>query len=115
MEEALNMLKMVIDIHQRGGFMMSNWMSNSQKLLKELLGEYILCKRNNINLHYKNFDRVLGLCWNTQDNNFELTLRFDKVSEDILKIKEVSMKRDILKVVMIIFDPLGCWSPYWSF
>lgn len=42
MEEALNMLKMVIDIHQRGGFMMSNWMSNSQKLLKELLGEYIL-------------------------------------------------------------------------
>jgi len=51
--------------------------------------------------------RVLGLWWNPTDDEFTFKFIMHKVPREILEKARRPTKRDILNVVMSVYDPLG--------
>lgn len=55
-------------------------------------------------------DKVLGLWWDTTDDAFTFLLKYNKSNTSILDGSEIPTKRDVLRTLMCIFDPLGLLS-----
>ncbi|CAG7786855.1 unnamed protein product, partial [Allacma fusca] len=51
--------------------------------------------------------RVLGLIWNPSTDEFKFKLNFHKVPEDVVDGVKLPTKRQVLSLMMSIFDPLG--------
>lgn len=54
--------------------------------------------------------RVLGVSWNPDSDSFFFSNKFPKLKNDMKNNTEPT-KRQILKVVMSLFDPLGLLAP----
>ncbi|XP_058449077.1 uncharacterized protein LOC131429043 [Malaya genurostris] len=97
-EEAIRRAREVTFVHSRGGFVIRGWMSNSEKVLsklgetktaevKEFLTGTGLCS-----------ERVLGVLWIPQEDAFTYASNFTK--------------RELLRTVMSLYDPLGFLSQF---
>lgn len=53
----------------------------------------------------------MGLLWNIKTDNFEFTLNFDKFDKEFVNGEQIPTKRQLLKFMMSIFDPVGFLSP----
>lgn len=106
-DEAKTLVDQVKMIHKAGGFTIRNFASNSAELLKKI-GE-------NSNLHEVNLnvddelgtERVLGIFWNTTTDNFTYSLKFTAVNEKMMSSEYHPTKRELLRILMSVFDPLG--------
>jgi hypothetical protein len=114
-EEAHRVTQDAIDIFKSGGFPLVNVQSNSKKLL-ELLGSDVV-KETLVNMSPEEADsfvtKVLGLHWNT----FPDVLTFKLAEDETLKKTSQDenfrpTKRQMLKTLMKIFDPLGLIAHY---
>ena len=98
------MIHEVIEVHQRGGFEIRNWISNSRRVL-QVIPEHLRAKGlEEISLDSRStmpIERTLGLRWNPNDDIFVFT-----VCEQQKKVSGC-IKRFILSRVMSIFDPIG--------
>ncbi|GBP93420.1 hypothetical protein EVAR_50312_1 [Eumeta japonica] len=64
-----------------------------------------------IDLHTENSsERVLGLNWNSDRDELTFNLNLARLPHDIMN-SERPTKRQVLKIVMSLFDPLGLASP----
>ncbi|XP_065368835.1 uncharacterized protein LOC135961266 [Calliphora vicina] len=52
-------------------------------------------------------ERILGLHWNPIRDEFVFILKFHRIAEDIIELRRKPTKREILSVIMSIFDPYG--------
>lgn len=108
-QDAIKLVKDVIHVHKKGGFEICNFVSNSHAVLDSI----------DESLHSKNIlesfnftddnaeERVLGMWWNYLKDEFLFKLLFHKIDIKILNYERRPTKRDILKIVMSVFDPLG--------
>lgn len=107
--EAKDLVEQVKLIHQSGGFEIRNFLSNSTEVLN-------FCTQNDANsgfiLPENNTEKVLGMWWNFKKDTFKYSLKYNKGNVDILKGKVVPTKRQVLQVLMSIYDPLGLISHY---
>ncbi|XP_043478502.1 uncharacterized protein LOC122508900 [Leptopilina heterotoma] len=111
--EAINIINQVSEINSNAGFQMHEWSSNSSKVLSFI-------KQNNaeqtVNLTLNNLkskaEKVLGLHWDTKSDTFTFNLGLDKIPSKLLKESKAPTKREFLKIIMSIFDPLGFLSPF---
>jgi Pao retrotransposon peptidase len=55
--------------------------------------------------------RVLGNMWESSTDKFVFELKFDGVPAAILNCSRSPTKREVLKVAMSLFDPIGFLSP----
>src|SRR5665811_2258443 len=55
--------------------------------------------------------RVLGLLWDPVEDNFKFYTNFHKVPKEIASGEMRPTKRQTLKLVMSVFDPLGFLAP----
>ncbi|XP_053686412.1 uncharacterized protein LOC128735954 [Sabethes cyaneus] len=109
-EEAITLANEVRYIHQQGGFYMRNWVSNSSVVLKSL---------DENPKHEKSMDmnsdlamaKVLGMWWSTTEDVFRYKLCTDR-NKDLLSGGKHPTKRDILRTLMAIYDPLGLIAHY---
>ncbi|XP_066933551.1 uncharacterized protein [Clytia hemisphaerica] len=98
-------------------FPLRKWRTNSQEL-REIINEKEekeINKKNEINkkekVEYKNEDlqnsKVLGIVWNELDDKLILSVKglFENVKE------EMPTKREILKIIAGIYDPIGFVQP----
>lgn len=99
-EDAIRIISEVRRIQLLGGFEVVNWMSNSPSVMKYFSEESIGSK--DINDGSVSTCRVLGILWNPRDDNFQFTVK--KTEESKIT------KRNVLKMTMSIFDPLGFLS-----
>lgn len=113
-QEALELVKQIKNIHQSGGFTIRKWKSNSKKVM-EIIGDEP-SDLQNLNVDSdQHFEKVLGLWWNVENDCFTYLLRFNKGNEKVLKGIEIPTKREVLRVLMSIYDPLGLINHYLSY
>ncbi|XP_020715832.2 uncharacterized protein LOC101455054 [Ceratitis capitata] len=104
-EEAITVSEMVRAIHLKAGFELRNFASNSQKVMSEIGGKEItraISKKEGVLV-----EKVLGLFWQSSTDCFRFQLKFNKVDAAVINGTRFPTKRELLSVVMSIFDPLG--------
>lgn len=110
---AIQLIRDITYIHAQGGFQIRNWISNSEAVLdsvpKETLGTSAV--RFKMEQQYDG-ERTLGLLWHTNDDTLRFDVSFKKVPIEIINGKKIPSKREMLRVVMSIFDVYGFLASY---
>ncbi|XP_063829328.1 uncharacterized protein LOC135078710 [Ostrinia nubilalis] len=112
-QTAVQLARDIMYIHLQGGFELCGWNSNSKILLDSVPTQSL----GNTAVRFKSGqqtdgDRTLGLLWHTEDDTLRFDVSFKKIPENILNgEKKVPTKREMLRVVMTIFDVYGFLSP----
>ncbi|XP_055585093.1 uncharacterized protein LOC129737947 [Uranotaenia lowii] len=114
--EAVKLAQDVATVNKAAGFQIPTWQSNSCEVL-ERLG----CRtERGFNGNTKDFsidktttyERVLGIAWKTQKDVFVFhTIVHDNL-QPLLQGDVIPTKREVLRIVMSIFDPIGFVSNY---
>ncbi|XP_058827389.1 uncharacterized protein LOC131687328 [Topomyia yanbarensis] len=112
-EEAIDVATNVRFIHQQGGFEMRNWMSNSLSVLKAVDGGPNPEKNLDINPDIC-FEKVLRMWWGTTNDVFRYKLPTDR-NRELLFGEKRPTKREVLRTLMCIYDPLGLIANYTMF
>ncbi|XP_055632511.1 uncharacterized protein LOC129772987 [Toxorhynchites rutilus septentrionalis] len=112
-EEAIALAKQVKEIHSRAGFEMTNWVSNSPDVLVALDALEVPEKNLNTTIEVAN-EKVLGMWWSTESDVFTYKL-FLQRNKDILSGTRRPTKRELLRTMMSVFDPLGLIAHYLMF
>lgn len=110
-EELIQLAKDVKFVHSKAGFEIRNFLSNSKKVMAELGSTNLDGKVINPDKEYE-IERVLGMWWNVETDCFTFSLKFLSVTREIISGGKLPTKRELLKLLMSIFDPLGLISHY---
>ncbi|XP_055632531.1 uncharacterized protein LOC129773008 [Toxorhynchites rutilus septentrionalis] len=111
-EEAQRVAAEVKLIHAKGGFEIRGWCSNSADVLSHL-GETFVQKTKDLNLDKSDgAERVLGMLWLASEDvlGFSTQMRADIAA--IINEGRRPTKRQVLRCVMSLFDPLGLLAIY---
>ncbi|XP_055615090.1 uncharacterized protein LOC129761395 [Toxorhynchites rutilus septentrionalis] len=104
-DEAIKVALEVKQVHANGGFMIRNWLSNSEEVLRRV-GDPGPDEAKLIEINKeKAVERVLGMSWIPKDDQFmyDVDLNVNGITPT---------KRNLLRCVMSIFDPLGLLSHF---
>ncbi|XP_036322336.1 uncharacterized protein LOC118736350 [Rhagoletis pomonella] len=109
-QEAIELARGVRDIHKQANFHIRGWLSNSKEVT-EALGEAgdadEFCSSAKRVDQVVEASKVLGMWWQTTDDTFTYNLKFTKANDEILRGARLPTKRELLRLLMSIFDPLG--------
>ncbi|XP_055633869.1 uncharacterized protein LOC129774190 [Toxorhynchites rutilus septentrionalis] len=109
-EEAIKLSKDIQHIHLQGGFTMRNWISNSPAVLQEL-GEPGQVEKNLGVDNEAVLEKILVMWWDTRTDTFRYKLSTQR-NQELLSGSKHPTKRDVLRVLMSVYDPLGLISHY---
>ncbi|XP_067643433.1 uncharacterized protein [Eurosta solidaginis] len=105
--EAEKVVKEAIVISLAAGFKLRNFLSNDKALQSILCGD-IETPMTFVNMeHEPTVDKVLGMFWNTHTDSFEFHIKFHKIARDVLSGNRPPTKRELLGIVMAIYDIFG--------
>lgn len=106
-EEAMQLALNIKNIHQQGGFRIRNWCSNSTKVLCALDDTADFAEKNLVTNTESKIEKVLGVFWVQADDaiTFKISTRLSE--SDTFLGNRIPTKRDVLRTVMSIYDPLG--------
>ncbi|XP_058839826.1 uncharacterized protein LOC131695375 [Topomyia yanbarensis] len=104
-EEAIELIDRVITAHDHGGFKLGKFVSNSDSVIQSLDPEL------KANVDKPDDVKVLGLRWNVATDEIVFPLDFPKLGDILRSTDMIPTKRELLKFMMGIFDPLGVLSP----
>lgn len=111
-EKAIERIKQVTTIHNRGGFEIRNWACNSDKVLATLGTTALIKGSIKLEMLDENANRTLGLIWDPRKDMITFNLSLKRIPENILDGSEIPTKRQMLQTIMSVYDPLGMLSPY---
>ncbi|KAL0810721.1 hypothetical protein ABMA28_010045 [Loxostege sticticalis] len=106
---AQKITKEVDHIHKKANFHLRKWTSNNSQAIKYF--------EDSPKIEEIKFDdgakeeKILGLIWQPRSDSLAFNLNFSRVPSDIIDGLRTPTKREALKTVMAIFDPLGIASP----
>lgn len=109
-KEAFNIIRDVIDINREANFEMHAWASNDLNILQKLKNtayttdQAPLCDRGG--------ERILGLYWDTRRDLLSFNVGLDRIPANILSGQRKPTKREFLRIIMSIYDPLGLLGPF---
>ncbi|XP_062710495.1 uncharacterized protein LOC134288735 [Aedes albopictus] len=103
--EAVQLARDVHFIHQQGGFKMRGWISNSSTVMEALNGTEAVERNLDLNTNTA-LEKVLGMWWNIKSDEFQYKLSKERHADLLFNAKHPT-KREILSVLMSIYDPLG--------
>ncbi|XP_062710849.1 uncharacterized protein LOC134288933 [Aedes albopictus] len=106
-DEAVQLVEDVKLVHAQGGFEIRNFSSNSAEVLQRLGETKPVEKKSMILDKVVDTERVLGMMWQPRVDvfTFDNTLRDDLIK--ILGEEDTPTKRQVLRLVMSLFDPCG--------
>ncbi|XP_036340974.1 uncharacterized protein LOC118750361 [Rhagoletis pomonella] len=102
-DEMILLATEVPHIHKEGGFEMRHWLSNSKRVSRVMAGQSGLVDKC-IEEPGNDAENVLGMWWRPHTDELMFVQQFKEQFFDELSIPT---KREILRAVMTIFDPLG--------
>lgn len=112
-EEAITLAREVRFIHSQAGFEIRNWLSNSNQVLAAI-GD-VHADEKNMNIYSEMAtEKILGMYWCTRTDifTFRLSARHDK---ELLSGCRIPTKREVLKTLMTIYDPIGIIANFLMF
>lgn len=104
-EEAVQLASDVRSIHAQGGFEIRNWLSNSSVVV-ESLHENSATEKNLSFYAEMATEKVLGMWWDTTTDTFTFKLS-PKHDAELLSGARMPTKREVLRTLMAIYDPMG--------
>ncbi|XP_062538519.1 uncharacterized protein LOC134206806 [Armigeres subalbatus] len=115
--EAIELANSVKYIHAQGGFDIRNWVSNSTEVLKALGEKPMNEMALNIVAEYATEKVlvdlvVLGMWWNTSTDCFIYKICWTRFDAKLFDGSRPPTKRELLRILMSIFDPLGLISHF---
>jgi hypothetical protein len=108
--EAIKVTKDAIEICKDMSWDLVGIQSNSQEVLKNLPKMNVkenLIELNNDNNNLLTITKVLGMHWITKKDVFIFKRKQDELLNSMLNGEIIATKREMLKVLLRIFDPLG--------
>ncbi|XP_065085825.1 uncharacterized protein LOC135707839 [Ochlerotatus camptorhynchus] len=105
-EEAIQTAKDVRHVHAQGGFEIRNWISNSKRVTSAMQERSTEEKSLDISSELST-EKVLGMWWNTKSDAFTFKVGWNRYDGALLKGERRPTKREVLRVLMTIYDPLG--------
>ncbi|CAH2210079.1 jg21451, partial [Pararge aegeria aegeria] len=110
-ETARQLIKEVTFIHGQGGFEIRNWTSNFKEVLSYIPTEALgpTAVRFDIEQHS---ERTLGLMWFPKQDTLGFDVSFKRIPTNIVAGEKIPTKREMLRVIMSIFDVFGFLSPF---
>lgn len=109
LEEAIKITSDVREVHKKASFELKQWKSNSTSLL-EALGEENHIEDLELYKSEERTERVLGVVWKLNTDELTFNLNLARVPSTLTEGKQPT-KREALRIVMSLFDPLGFASP----
>lgn len=106
-EEAWELALQVKKIHSAAGFHMRNWVTNSELVRKHLSED-----GSNTQSSFKAVEKILGMYWESNNDVLQYKFMFSRLRRDVFHTEVAPTKREVLQVLMSIFDPLGLVSHY---
>lgn len=114
-EEAIQISKDVRYVHAQGGFEIRNWISNSRRVV-EALQEQNGEEEKSLDLSTElATEKVLGMWWDTKADAFTYKVGWNRYDAKLLTGGRRPSKREVLRVLMTIFDPLGLISHFLAY
>lgn len=111
-DEAIQVASEVKFVQRKGGFEIVNWESNSTKVGIALNDTEVSSKKD-LNMGSEDgAEKVLGMWWCTTSDQFRYQLTKNPKNTEILLCGRRPTKREVLRTIMMIFDPLGLLSHY---
>ena len=107
MDEAIRRAKEVALVHSKGGFEIRIWMSNSPEVLTALPAEAVAQREMELAFNEEEFQRVLGVVWSAENDTCIASTAFSRVDQRLVTGEKHPSKREVLKLIMSVFDPLG--------
>lgn len=112
-EEALTLMKQVSYIHQQGGFEIRNWTSNDLQVCMNIPKGTLSTAAVQFKVEENNkSERTLGLLWYPNADTFGFNLSMPQVPIKLLSYETNPTKRELLRIVMSIFDVYGLLAPF---
>ncbi|XP_062713078.1 uncharacterized protein LOC134290086 [Aedes albopictus] len=111
-DETVRIVKEVRLIFDKAGFEIRNWQSNSDEVLRRVgvdsndTARCFSVEKSTV------AERVLGMTWDPKDDMFEFETQFREDLHPLLSGSIVPTKRQVLRVVMSHFDPIGIVATY---
>ncbi|XP_053692620.1 uncharacterized protein LOC128741069 [Sabethes cyaneus] len=110
-QDAIELAKAVWYVHNQGGFEIRNWMSNSVAVLSALCSNSGEEKSLDLSSDLAT-EKVLGMWWCTKTDCFTYKINWDRLGRDLLEGARCPTKREVLRIMMTIYDPLGLIAHY---
>lgn len=111
-EEAIEVVNQVKFIHRNGGFHLRNFLSNSERVLAAIESVSHDDSKELSLLRAEKVESVLGMKWSPSKDSFIYTLALREELANIVEPEHIPTKREMLKLVMSLFDPLGFLTFY---
>uniref|UniRef100_A0A182NDR5 PHD-type domain-containing protein n=1 Tax=Anopheles dirus TaxID=7168 RepID=A0A182NDR5_9DIPT len=109
--DAVQLAKDVKFIHSEGGFPLHNWMSNSAEVLQAVEGT--AQPEKDLTLEPRSTpNKVLGMWWDSRSDTF--CFKTPTSLHSFLEGNAVPTKRQLLSLLMSIYDPLGLIAGFCS-
>ncbi|XP_054717305.1 uncharacterized protein LOC129226700 [Uloborus diversus] len=102
-EEAFKLSIEAVEIMNKGGMNLRKFETNSEELRAKWNEQDCIDNFNSDNTSLK----VLGLIWNSDNDTFSVDFR-----NLLSKINDNCTKRNVLRIVAMIFDPVGFIAPF---
>lgn len=107
-KEAIKLINDVISVNISGGFELRNWISNNAAVIEKIPENLRSSTLSNFEIGEElPTERILGLYWNANTDEFQFNCSFHKIEKGLLDGVLRPTKRQYLKILMSLFDPLG--------
>ena len=100
--EGIEVAKKLPELLSKGGFRLTKWLSNNNEVLQSIPATELCSSLQFHELDVDVKERVLGVYWNVQDDEFGF---------NVVLPERPSTRRGILSVVSSLYDPLGFVAP----
>lgn len=101
--DAVRVTRDVVEIHKQASFELRKFISNSKEILKGIGEE---------NSPKNSVEKVLGLYWDLTEDVFKFKVPFSRFPKNVMEEVCPPTKRQVLQIVMSIFDPFGFLNDY---
>ena len=101
--EAINLVSELKMLAAEGGFNLTKWTSNSPDVISKVPYSDRSKKAQERVLDTLTEDRALGVCWRVHE---------DHLSFPVQRMDQPLTKRGILRMLSLVYDPLGLASPF---